>query len=237
MKYRSSLLLVMIASASPSMWEGQTASADEPADLPKTTTQPARAAETPAGIDSLRDLRSGQWTISAAGAFATPTSKLLGSSVPAGSLRFGAGGRARLGWGVNRHLNLGIDGGFTRLLPDADCEGCGASVIDVGASLQYHVMQGFAVDPWISYGVGYRHILLNAGNVDETLSGIDVARLALGADYYPAPWFGIGPYVGADIGLRDTDESSVYGVFHTGLRITFDPKNRGVQLSPQLAGR
>ncbi len=187
--------------------------------------------------DDPADLRTGHWTLSVGGSVATPTAELVPSLPELGSLSIGGGGRLRLGWGLNRHLSLDISGGYTYLRADPSCEPCRAALIDVGAGLSYHVSQGFAMDPWISYGVGYRRIELALSSEDRTFHGIDIARVALGGDYYPTPAIGVGPFLSADIGMRDDENTVFYGVFQAGLRLSFDPMRAGTKLQPTVASR
>jgi hypothetical protein len=193
------------------------------------------------------DLRTGHFLISLGGGLSVPTSALVPALPEFGELSLGGGAQAKVAWGLNRHLSLAIDGGYTYFGADNSCSACSAAVVDVGAGLTYHIAQGFALDPWISYGVGYRHIQLTlptdsgngtaAGVVgNRVLDGLDVARLALGGDYYPQPSIGFGPYLGASIGLRDDESTVLYGVFQAGMRITFDPMRSGAQLTPNVAG-
>lgn len=193
--------------------------------------------ETKITNDDPADLRTGHWTLSVGGSVATPTAELVPSLPELGSLSIGGGGQLRLGWGLNRHLSLGVTGGYTYLRANPSCEPCQASVIDVGADLSYHVSQGFAMDPWISYGVGYRRIDLALSSEDRTFHGIDIARIALGGDYYPTPAIGVGPFLRADIGMRDDENTVFYGVFQAGLRLSFDPMRAGTHLQPTVARR
>jgi hypothetical protein len=122
---------------------------------------------------------------------------------------------------------------------------CSGSTYELGLGLVYHPAQGIAVDPWISYGVAFRStsltipaVLKNVGVLagDATsiqYKGIDVARFAIGGDFYPIPQLGFGPYVEADLGSylwRSGDPTtgtiplgSIYAFFGIGIRVTLDP--------------
>ena len=164
----------------------------------------------------------------------TPTSQLAGT---------GAGFGATLGIGITRHAVIEAVGQYTRFGAPSACEGCSGSSIDLGLGFSYHLAQGVAIDPWISYGVGLRFATFTAQPtsptggatggtpIDQGFRGLDVARIALGADFYPVPALGLGPYIEADVGTAFARHDpklgpGVYGFFQLGLRVAFDPFQR-----------
>lgn len=164
----------------------------------------------------------------------TPTSQLAGT---------GAGFGATLGVGVARHAVLEAVGQYTMFGAPTACSGCSGSSIELGLGLSYHLAQGVAIDPWIGYGVGLRFATFHAqptsatggptgdAPIDQGFRGFDVARIALGADFYPVPALGLGPFFEADIGTAfarhdPTLGPAVYGFLQVGLRIAFDPFQR-----------
>lgn len=170
----------------------------------------------------------------------TPTSQLAGTGTIVG---------ATLGIGITRHAVLEATGQYTFFSAPTACDGCKGSSVDLGLGVSYHLAQGVAIDPWISYGVGLRFATFlahptspNGGPtsgapVNQGFRGVDVARLALGADFYPVPAFGLGPYFEADVGtaFARNDPSlgpAVYGFFQLGLRLAFDPFQRTLSRAP-----
>lgn len=187
---------------------------------------------------SAADLRTGHVVLAARAGLAAPfgsiaTGRPFGEIVGAG---LGFGGV--LSVGLSRYVSLDASGGYARYGEADRCIGCTASAIDAGLGLTYHLAQGFALDPWIAYGVGYRTAafevpaalaLPRLGSVTSArYHGLDVARIGLGADFLPVPGFGFGPFAELDLGtfLRRPGAnagSSTYGSFQLGLRIAFDP--------------
>jgi hypothetical protein len=164
----------------------------------------------------------------------TPTSQLAGT---------GASFGATLGIGITRHAVIEAVGQYTTFGAPSACPECSGSSIDLGLGVSYHLAQGVAIDPWISYGVGLRFATFNAqptsptggptggAPIDQGFRGFDVARFALGADFYPLPVLGLGPFFEADVGTAfarpdPTLGPGVYGFFQLGLRVAFDPFQR-----------
>jgi hypothetical protein len=203
--------------------------------LPASALEPDEPAERP----DAPDLLGGNWLFTVGGGVWTPSSGLLPTIPELGEVPVAGVVHAHLGVGLNRYLVLNIaDGGFAHGPGDSGlCAGCGLYSIDVGPSLVFRPTQGFALDPWVSYGAGYRHNILILDSGNERVLGVDVAKLALGADWYPVSLFGFGPYIATDIGLRTSGKVAGYAIFHTGLRMTFDPMRAGTTISPVTASR
>jgi hypothetical protein len=154
-----------------------------------------------------------------------------------------------LGVGLTRHVVLEASGSYAFLSGSARCATCTARVFDVGLGLSYHLAQGTALDPWLGFGVGYRNqryqvegAVAGSAHVAQAYHGLDVARLALGADYFPVSFFGFGPFLGVDIGTNlrfpSADQSgSVYAFFQAGLRVVFDPLRISATAPPPKAAR
>lgn len=184
------------------------------------------------------DLRTGHWLLSAGGGVWVPSPSFTPNLPGLGTLDAAGSVDLRVGVGLDRYLVLGLDGGYARLV-GATCDGCYGDSFDVGASLAFFVAQGFAFEPWASYGVGYRHTTLSLGAAPTTtFHALEFARLAIGGSYFPVASFGLGPYLGADLGLRNLGGAPVfYAAFDGGLRLTFDPVRIGTTVRPQIAGR
>ncbi len=116
-----------------------------------------------------------------------------------------------------------------------DCEGCEATAIGGGLGLAYHLMEGVPFDPWFSAGVGLRRMTLSlpdaatGAKVDFNYTGVDALRISFGADYYPAPIVGFGPYLEGVVGRYlgrspgPIDDAGTYGTFSIGLRLVLNP--------------
>jgi hypothetical protein len=182
------------------------------------------------------DLLTGHVIITVDGGVWAPSKSLYQGTDQLGAPDAGPTAHARLGFGISRYLMLSLDGGFGYLSGEAAiCPDCALYSIDAGPSLVFRPTQGFAFDPWVSYGAGYRHnvLVLDAGN--ETEHAVDFAKLALGGDFFPAAVFGFGVYLATDVGVRVTDPNDVYAAFHAGLRLVLDPVRSGESLSPTVA--
>jgi hypothetical protein len=152
-----------------------------------------------------------------------------------------------LGVGLGRHASLQVEGEYSRFGAPTGCtSGCKGQSYDLGLGFAYHLAQGVAVDPWASFGMGYRAATFIT-NVDlsgaaagvlneQRYRGFDFARIALGADFYPAPVFGFGPYFEVDVGASLSPAvanvsppptgTAFYAFVHFGLRVTLDPFRR-----------
>jgi len=170
---------------------------------------------------------------------ATPSTSLAAAGVGFGAF---------LGVGLGRHATLQIFGDRTLFFsPSACSRDCGGRAYSAGLGLTYHLAQGLAFDPWASFGVAYRDSLfevVNPANPDgkrivQRYRGVDFARIGLGGDFYPTPFFGLGPWIELDLGtnaswpkpllpLPDDVKNTprIYGLFQVGVRIAFDPMRK-----------
>lgn len=153
-------------------------------------------------------------------------------------ITWGAGFGGSLGIGLGPRAALEAEGQYAFFSASGGCAGCSGYSYNFGLSAVYHVVGGSAVDPWVSYGVGYRalHLETTPANADRLpgaapsvdYKGIDFIRIAMGASFKPAPLFGFGPFVGLNVGTypgRPGPETSgaTYLFVELGLRATFDP--------------
>lgn len=201
---------------------------------------PERTKPAPAIDGTREDLRFGHFVVDVLGGPWFASSSLVGptTQTPAGALGApGLGGAAelRVGLGLSRFAVGFIEGAVAHASLDGlSCDGCSVTSASVGLGLSAHVAQGFAVDPWVSYGAGYRHVTVAAGDApgfagsDE--SAFDFARVGAGFDFKPGPMFGVGPYVAAGLGVRSFEDAVVYADVALGLRLTFDPSASGTVL-------
>lgn len=163
-----------------------------------------------------------------------------------------------LGLGVSRHAVLEATVDYSKLGAPVGCTACFGKQITLALGFSYHLAQGIALDPWVSYAVGFRFSTYHAQDEltsvihDVSFRGIDVARIALGADFYPISTLGIGPFFEIDAGTNvsfpaDTVTfagSSVeggyspapYAMLQLGVRVTIDPLRYGAGSRPKATG-
>ena len=126
--------------------------------------------------------------------------------------------------------------GNKRCPPQGDCK---ASMIAFGAGVEYHIVDGASIDPWVRMGLGYRIMRYDfrwdGTDTQRSYSGLDWLHLAIGGDWYPTTVIGFGPYIALDVGTygkrpgsappQTSGErgSATHTVFSLGLRIAFDP--------------
>ena len=180
------------------------------------------------------DMRTGHVLISVSGGAWVPSNPLFPPFSELGDPDVGGTAHLNLGFGLNRYLVLELAGGFA-MTPSAvdSCSGCRATSIDAGGSFLFHPTQGFAFDPWIGYGLGYRHNILSLDTQDApATSAFDFTKIALGGTFYPTPVFGFGPYTQVDVGVRDFGDPNFYAAWHIGMKITFDPMRAGATATP-----
>lgn len=185
------------------------------------------------------DVRSGHVYIDAVSSAVFP----VGSIAPGASLTevasFGVAVGGALGVGLSRHLELDARGAWGLLTGPTACETCSSTFATAGLGFTSHLTLGASIDPWIRLGVGYRMFELEHG-ADEssrvleaangTYHGVDIAQLGLGADFYPVPGFGLGPWLQVDMGsfVAWPDEAVTrgtrfYAFFMVGLELELDP--------------
>ncbi len=115
-----------------------------------------------------------------------------------------------------------------------NCPICSARTTAFGASLDYFLLDGMNLDPWLSMGVGYR--IFNYDHADITgitlnYTGIVAPRVAFGADYYFGGVVGFGfftgvsfgEYFGRDMGGILPNNYEVHGFFDAGVRLVTRP--------------
>lgn len=258
---RSGASILTLASLCAGLARAAPAQAGDPAEAPPAPPSEA-AEETDPGAGARRsaapDERRGHLYFGAFGTAMGPAGSMgpNTSSTSLASAGLGAGGF--VGVGVGRHVTLQAFGDWTRMLAPAACgSGCGGRSYSVGLGLTYHLAQGLAFDPWASFGVAYRNssfLVIDpaapAERVTQAYHGIDVARIALGGDFYPTPFFGFGPFLEADFGTNFrwprplvalpadvSNTARTYAMFQVGIRIAFDPLRRAAAAPQKQAAR
>ncbi len=132
-----------------------------------------------------------------------------------------------LGYGVSRQVVLNAWGELATLPEGSNCSDCKTTSFAVGPAVRFHLVQGLRFDPWLSFGVGYRHTSLDDGSETTSFSGFDWARVRLGGDWYPTRMFGFGPFLELTSGgYFDRPESAgalrTYWQGSIGLRLVLD---------------
>jgi len=151
-----------------------------------------------------------------------------------------------LGYGVSRHGVIEATVDYGRLGSPLGCNVCSGTQVAIAVGASYHMAQGIALDPWVSYSGGVRLSSYQVPNLvtnqvqTQKFRGIDIARLALGADFYPMPFVGLGPYLEADFGTNvkfpfNEYTGGVYAMFTLGIRVTLDPMRASVRATPPPA--
>ncbi len=196
---------------------------------------PEAGIKRPAGLDQ----RSGHWLLHGRFGLLLPFGDIAPDLPASAAVSAGPAFGGNAGIGISRHTVLEIAGSYALFSGSARCTTCSGQSFDLGLVLVYHLAQGIAFDPWVSYAAGYRQATFNgeaqtsqAGYTfaDTRLHGLDFARVALGGDFYPVPWVGAGLFLEVDAGTyvsRPSDLGrSVYGYFQAGLRLSLDPVRR-----------
>ena len=251
---RPAVAVTAIAAVAAALLQAGVARADGPTpNVPVVQDDPLHDPEAGEPRPPAKDTRTGHVTLSGRFGVAAPGGYVAAvgpeqisqgvpiNDVAAVGLNYGA----TLGVGVTRYGVLEATVDYARLGAPVGCSVCFGQQITFALGFSYHLAQGIALDPWVSYGVGFRFSTYHAQDEltskiqDVSFRGIDVARLALGAEFYPLPVFGIGPFFEIDAGTNVSFPagtvtfagSSVeggyspapYGLFMAGIRVTLDP--------------
>jgi hypothetical protein len=195
----------------------------------------------PPGRPLPRDDRTGRVSAFAGAGVIVPGGDLGGGLTLAQVANAGFGGQAGVAVGLTRYSGLELRGQFFQLTPSGECPDCQSQMFAVGLGLTYHAAQALAFDPWVRFGAGYRGLAVSGplASIQRavpdagTFHGVDVASFTMGGDFYPVSWFGLGVFLGGDVGVMVAAPSSdargaVYGLFQAGLRIALEPQRKPV---------
>lgn len=131
-----------------------------------------------------------------------------------------------LGVRTTPHLYVGLfaEGGFGGAGPSSSATGClgancgtGAASGRVGVGLRYHLAPFAPIDPWIGYGVAVSGATVTGddafGSFSRTLTGVEFAKLSVGADLKLSRRSAIGLYAewtsGVFTQLEDRENGAV----------------------------
>jgi hypothetical protein len=169
------------------------------------------------------DTLGGHFVLGVGGSIEAPFGELDHKN-NAANLGAGLGVAGDLGFGLSRSVVIGAWGTFASY-------GSNGRSFGVGPFVRYHLVQGVRFDPWILLGTGFRSLNREVQGQKLEYSGIEIARLAVGGDYYPWSAFGLGPWLELDVGAygKRPDESpgnrpalGVHLGFVSGLRLLVD---------------
>lgn len=157
----------------------------------------------------------------------------------------GLGYGVDLSYGLSRYVALQVRLDYGSFGENDSCPpggSCSASTIAVGLGLDYHMLHGASIDPWVRAGFGYRSMTLELqwpgfDPGELKYRGIDWLHLAMGADWYASRMLGFGPYLSLDLGTYPSapgsdvarppgasEGNAVHTFFGTGVRVTLHPQ-------------
>jgi hypothetical protein len=181
---------------------------------------------TPPATDGL----GGHFLLGAGVAYQKPLGKFGSEMRQSSQVGGGLSVTVDAGFGVSRHVVIGVWGQWFKLPDGSECNDCSATGFGVGPFVRYHLVQGLRFDPWLSFGAGYRSLSLDRVDRDAEelpFQGIDWARLQVGGDWYPASNLGFGPFLElVSGGYFERPEIAgnlrTYWQWSAGLRLAFD---------------
>jgi opacity protein-like surface antigen len=140
-----------------------------------------------------------------------------GVGLPVGSAFAGSGGlsdtisayvplRLDVGYRIERHFYVGIDGQVAAIIPNGCTSGfrCSGTNTRVGVMVAYHLLPTKVIDPYLGIGTGYEvlHTSRSIGDasVGITARGFELIDAELGADVRLGRAWRIGPVVSGSFG-------------------------------------
>ncbi len=107
-----------------------------------------------------------------------------------------AGGE--LGYGISRHIAIGLVGEASSFSGGSICSDCKANAWSAAPFLRYHLVQGVRFDPWMSIGAGVAALSYDNQLTKRSYFG-GVLRASVGGDWYASSQLGIGPVLSVDL--------------------------------------
>lgn len=202
------------------LWSAQALATDSAADD-----------EPPKLIPYATDSVGGHLTLGVSGAFVAPFGHVAKDVTSDSRMGNGWGGVIDLGYGVDRQVVLGVYGEGAWMGDSDKCYQCSATSYGAGAFVRYHFVQGLRFDPWISYGLGYRQLSSEQSDLTLNYSGIEWARLQMGATWSILPQLGFSPLLelGGGTMTNVPDGEKVGGStwrFQVGFQLSLDLPGR-----------
>jgi hypothetical protein len=221
MTKKGPLFGLVAALCSPSLAHASELSADEP----KAPTEEVELV--PLKLDHL----GGHFLLSLQGAFVAPFGRLSQDveSLERSGNAFGTG--LHLGYGLDRYVSAGAYGEMDFHWDSKRCPDCSATSIGAGLEVQYHLVQGLRLDPWLSYGVGFRRFAAEVEQTHPKYWGLEWLRVAIGADWFALSQFALGPFAQftAATMLKTPGQEDIGGTswrYLMGLNVLFDLPGR-----------
>jgi len=179
-----------------------------------------------------KNLVGGHVQLAASASYALPFGRLSDEQSRTDRSRGGGLFTGEAAVGLDRFVFLGAYGEYGLYQAAKGCDDCSASSWGAGLQVAYHVAQGLRIDPWISYGVGYRQLsTLGALPDPARYHSLEWMRLCLGTDWYVTSGFAVSPI--AQFGVATTlDAPRGESAGSTDLRFQF-----GLRLLLDFPGR
>ena len=141
-----------------------------------------------------------------------------------------------IGWRATPNLSIG---GYANLLVFGESGewSKNAGSLAAGIKADWHFLPAASLDPWVSVGTGVKVLEFEKSDTARTLTltGVELAKVQVGADYRISPRFAIGPVIGASATMFDhkyydkmsddaveLDDKQVNWTFSAGLLGRFD---------------
>lgn len=126
--------------------------------------------------------------------YAAPFGKL--SKEQAHTDRAGGGGSfgLSLNYGLDRFVTLGAYGQYSLFWDSKNCPDCSAAEWGAGLAVGYHLVQGLRIDPWISYGLGWRSLRAEDGGERTSYGALEWMRLGMGTNWFLTSGVALGPF-------------------------------------------
>ncbi len=134
-------------------------------------------------------------------------------------------------YGLDRFVFVGVYGQYGLFGDSSNCDGCSATEWGVGLQTTYHVVQGLKIDPWISYGVGFRQLSTKSDADSYSYGALEWMRLSVGTNWFATSTFFVSPYAtfsAASTVVASDDETAG----RVDMRFLF-----GIRLGLDLPGR
>lgn len=155
---------------------------------------PRRLREAPDGL-------TGHFRLAPRLAYLLPMGEVQQRVDQRGQVGTGVGVGLELEVGISRYVGLSVDGELGSYQQGSECPSggtCSATSASMGLAVNYHLVHGLGIDPWLQVGVGYKWLRREVSGTTLDLSssyaGPQWLQLGAGADWFATRSFGLGPY-------------------------------------------
>lgn len=178
-----------------------------------------------------QDVVGGHFQLAASAAYAIPLGSLSNDFIHIARAGHGGEFGGDVSYGLGRFVTVGAYGAYSLAGASKKCDSCSASGWAAGLQFAYHIAQGLRIDPWVSYGLGYRRLSSQDDEGDYSYGGIDWLRLSIGTNWFATKNFGVSPYglftAGTTVVVPQGEKAG-----HTDMQFQF-----GLRLLLDLPGR